>query len=378
METKILINIEIRCQRTSVLNILWNVRRTVSINRQSFVGIALNRKRRSTVRRVSGQKKKAIRHISLKLSRPSLERRTARSPADDTDTSGDYRGPPPCRDAPTRPARNVATALWLSSPRSNRSPLPSLRPVPLFCPATQPVPRPVVQPALRSWRPSPPPPREITPPLRRHPSSCPRLGLHFSLPSPTVPHRRRPCRLSRGIPTTRLPPLNFPAGTRGRFLRRRGAARRVRAASPRRDERAKPAQKVPFGRKTSLFLSLTLYPIAPPILSSLSLFLSLSLHPSPRDFSSSTSAGSFSLRSEIPLASLLPFLLLLSRIFFFRAFCHSVSVRPVAGTNNATWSRCKNKGRVTGEKALWAGDEREKEGLVAMRATWLLVTACVS
>lgn len=113
-ETKMLINIEIRCQNTSVLSILRNVRRTLSINRQSFVGIALNRKRRDSQRGgFSGQKKKkkkAIQHISLKLSRPSLERRTARSPADDTDTS-DYRGPPPCRDAPTRPARNVATAL---------------------------------------------------------------------------------------------------------------------------------------------------------------------------------------------------------------------------------------------------------------------------
>jgi len=131
----------------------------------------------------------------------------------------------------------------------------------------------------------------------------PDSGLHSSpsLSAPTVPHRRRLCRLSRGIPT-RLPPLNFPAGTRGRFLRRRGVARRVRAASPRRDERAKPAQKVPFGRKTSLFLSLLLHPIVStdPIL-----HLSLFLRPPPRDSSSSTSAGSFSLCSKT-LSGLFP------------------------------------------------------------------------
>lgn len=243
-----------------------------------------------------------------------------------------------------KPARNVATALWLSSPRFNLS-LPPGPPLP--CPATQPVPRLVVQPALRSWRPSPPAPREIAPPPLRHPSSRPRhgfplfstpIGPYCTPPPPTMPTLARDSDDS-------FAPTKPPGGHTGTI----STTARCGASVPlRRGETSVQSQrkKSPLEEKRLSF-SPSRY-----ILSyhrphpSVSLFL----RPPPRDSFSSTSVP---VPSRVPRpspVSLLSFLLLLSRIFFFRAFCHSVSVRPVAGANNATWSRCKNKGRVTEEK----------------------------
>lgn len=111
---------------------------------------------------------------------------------------------------------------------------------------------------------------------------------------------------SRGIPITRLPPLATPADTRGRFLRRRGASRC--AASPRRDERAKPAQKVPFERKTPLSLSLFFSPsFYSRTISTLSFSSCVSL-----SFSSSTSARLSCFFSFISAGSFSLFLLSLS------------------------------------------------------------------
>lgn len=88
-----------------------------------------------------------------------------------------------------------------------------------------------------------------------HPSSCPRL--HLSL----YPHHRQLCRLSRDTDNSFASP--FPPFTYSPLAAHTGAisttARRDAArcaASPRRDERAKAAQKVPFGRKTSPSFSL--------------------------------------------------------------------------------------------------------------------------
>lgn len=178
-------------------------------------------------------------------------------------------------------------------------------------------------------------------------SSCPRLDLplYYALLAPTAPYPRAPTiPILAGCRRLVCAPLLSSRQHTGAIstTARRGVARR--AASPRRDERAKPAQKVPFERKTPLFhfpppvlsLSLSLYPCTAdrrPILL-LSLFVRLrgTFAPLP-PLSSPVPSRCFAPLSSL---TLLPFLLLLFRIFFFRAFCHSVSVRPVAVTNNAT------------------------------------------
>lgn len=100
-----------------------------------------------------------------------------------------------------------------------------------------------------------------------------------------------------------MPPLSFPAGTRGRFLRRRGAERngteRRGASVPlRRGETSVQShrKKSPLEEKHLSFSPsrrVLSYP-ADPVLR-LSLFLR---QPPPRDSFSSTSAGSFALCSK--------------------------------------------------------------------------------
>lgn len=219
--------------------------------------------------------------------------------------------------------------------------LSSFQPLPRLTPSRCPTPRPKPSPVPSSSRhyaaDALPLPRQGKLP-HHHPSVLPRvpdmgpplfstpIGPYHTPPPSTMPT------LARDTDNS-FAPTKLPGGHTGTIstTARCGASRPCRFAEERRA--CKASAKSPLWKK-NISLSLPLAYILSyhrPYPSSLSSFVHLRGAP-------------FPLPLPIPsrcvprpsLVSLLSFLLLLSRIFFFRAFCHSVSVRPVAGTNNAT------------------------------------------
>lgn len=178
---------------------------------------------------------------------------------------------------------------------SSFQPLPLPHPPSHRVPSRYPAPRPNPRPPSRrpagttQLTPFPSPAEGNCPTDPLAPSSflrVPDTGRHSSPPL-SVPllvshhHVDHADSLARaGYPTTRLPPLSFPAGTRGRFLRRRGAERngteRNGAARPCRfaEERraCKAIAKSPLWKKNiSLSLPHAVSYRTPPTLSSVSL-----------------------------------------------------------------------------------------------------------